>query len=115
MKDLGHSRLTILKMDVEGAEWFAVEDMVKQRLIAAKKVSQFCVELHFHPERYKVVTVPAGHSAAGGFAVIQIAPDDMDYIGLLKTLTKEGLTLWNWKYNVDDKNCVEASFIVTGG
>lgn len=112
MRALGHSKVTVLKMDVEGAEWFAVEDMVKSRLIADGKVEQFCVELHFHPKRYKVMTIPDGEPGAGGFAVIGTSPDDMDYIGLLKRLLDEGLTLWTWKYNADDKNCVEASFIV---
>lgn len=38
--------------------------------------------------------------------------DDMDYIGLLGTLIDQGLTLWQWKFNSYDHNCVEASFIV---
>ena len=50
--------------------------------------------------------------ASGGFSVIQIADDDMDYVGLLGTLIDQGLTMWQWKFNSYDSNCVEASFIV---
>lgn len=29
MKVLNHVAITVLKMDVEGAEWFAIEDLVR--------------------------------------------------------------------------------------
>ena len=55
MHKLEHDAITVLKMDVEGAEWYAVEDMVKSKLIANHKISQFCVELHFDPAKYVTV------------------------------------------------------------
>ena len=109
MHELGHAKITVLKMDVEGAEWYAVQDMVKSNLISGKKIKQFCVELHFDPLKYRVIT---SGRPDGGFGVAQIAPDDMNYIELLQTLMREGLTLWKWKLNADDPNCVEASFKV---
>lgn len=67
------------------------------------------VELHFNPNMYeKIVPDPA----SGGFKVTQKAEDDMDYMGLLSTLVSQGLTMWRWKLNSWDHNCVEASFVV---
>ena len=108
MKTLNHVAITVLKMDVEGAEWFAIEDLVNSKIIEHRRASQFAVELHFDPAKYTLIE----DAESGGFTVVQLADDDMDYIGLLGTLIDQGLTLWQWKFNSYDHNCVEACFIV---
>jgi hypothetical protein len=108
MATLDHKAITVLKMDVEGAEWFVIEDLVKHKIIENGKVEQFDVELHFDPLKYRV----RADGPSKGFSVTQIAPDDMDYIGMLTTLVHQGLTMWKWKFNSYDHNCVEVCFIV---
>jgi len=109
MKELQHAAITLLKMDVEGAEWFAIEDLVNSKIIDGRGALQFAAELHFDPKRYII----SMDEPSKGFRVTQTADDDMDYIGLLSTLIDQGLTMWKWNFNSYDSNCVEVSFIVT--
>lgn len=49
MKRLGHSHLTVLKMDVEYAEWQVILEMAASGTLA--KVDQFVLEVHFWDDR----------------------------------------------------------------
>jgi len=112
MRHLEHKRVTILKMDIEGAEWFAMYDLIHKGLIHNNFVGQVMIELHFNPTYYeKIVEDPA----TGGFQ-LSTKPgvvDNIDYLGLLSLLLDQGLTLWRWKLNQHNHYCAEASFIGT--
>jgi hypothetical protein len=42
MKQLGHGRIDLLKMDIEGAEYGVIEDIIKSRI----PIAQILVEFH---------------------------------------------------------------------
>ena len=47
MAALGHARLDVLKMDIEGAEYDVIDDLINSRVV----VDQILVEFHHH-QRY---------------------------------------------------------------
>lgn len=106
IEKLGHKsrRLTMLKMDVEGAEWFAIHELAEKGLFA--NLDQFAVELHFNPSQFKL-------KGNGKGAVIEqtmrVPNDKVKYLNLLSTLKKSGLVLWKLTWN--GSCCLEASFI----
>ena len=53
---------------MEGAEWFAIEDLVNSKIIDNRRALQFAVELHFDPAKYQL----REDAASGGFTVTQI-------------------------------------------
>lgn len=65
MNDLGHTHLSVLKIDVEGSEWTAVAAMLESRkmrkLLASGAVEQLLFEFHWNPDtsamnkRYEVI------------------------------------------------------------
>jgi FkbM family methyltransferase len=42
MQELGHDRIDLLKMDIEGAEYAVIDDLVKNKI----PIGQICVEFH---------------------------------------------------------------------
>ena len=54
MEDLGHSSLTVLKIDVEGAEWDALAAFLSDDkmlgLVSAGKIKQLLLEWHWDPD-----------------------------------------------------------------
>lgn len=69
MSELGHTRLDLLKMDIEGAEFAVVRDMLSSRI----EVDQLVVEVHppqgrvFGPIWRLVRALRRGDSASSGF------------------------------------------------
>jgi hypothetical protein len=53
MKDLGHDRLSVLKVDVEGGEWGVLASMLydpwMSNILATGQIRQFLVEYHWDP------------------------------------------------------------------
>ena len=60
MEDLGHTMLTVLKIDVEGAEWDALAAFLANtrmmKYVAEGKIKQLLLEFHWDPDsRAKVI------------------------------------------------------------
>ena len=53
MLDLGQSSVTILKIDVEGAEWSALASMLEsklmRRMVSSGRIGQLLIEWHWDP------------------------------------------------------------------
>jgi len=110
-------KLTILKIDVEGAEWDAMEDLLYTEW------DQLLIEMHFTPKYYKVSPYGAGGMLVSrvfhNFISDAINPPQFDepkydYIEALQKLDTIA-ELWQWNYNTKasgdlDKKCVEAYF-----
>ena len=54
MEDLGHTALTVLKIDVEGAEWDALAAFLSDQkmldLVSQGKIKQLLLEYHWDPD-----------------------------------------------------------------
>ena len=56
MEELGHDRIDLLKIDIEGAEYGVIEDLVKNKI----PVGQLCVEFHHFLDGNKLETTLQG-------------------------------------------------------
>ncbi len=77
MQELGHSKIDILKMDIEGAEYEAVEDI----LLSGIPVSQVLVEFH---HRFKSIPVSATRKAIdalnrNGYRIFAVSGSGEEY------------------------------------
>lgn len=77
MQELGHTRLDLLKMDIEGAEYGVIRDMLESRI----HVRQLCVEFHHRwPEIGIAPTKEALSSLRNaGYKIFQISPYGEEY------------------------------------
>jgi len=107
MKEVGHSYLTYLKVDVEGAEWDAIDD------ILAANWGEFALEMHFPPKEY-TITRKSGSSTV----VIQrgdtpfhepAEPTWLDRIPLVTKLLAVA-DVWKVEPNFKDKHCMNVYF-----
>jgi FkbM family methyltransferase len=78
MKGLGHERIDILKMDIEGSEWTVLPDIVKSRL----EIYQILVE--FHHLKFRNVGIGATKNcindmAAGGYKIFALSSSGQEY------------------------------------
>jgi len=110
-------KLTIRKIDVEGAELEAMEDLLYTEW------DQLLIEMHFTPKYYKVSPFGEGGMLVSrvfhNFISDTINPPQFDepkydYIEALQKLDTVA-ELWQWNYNTKasgdlDKKCVEAYF-----
>ena len=77
MQRLGHSRIDVLKMDVEGTEFDCVPDLLQSGI----EIGQLLVEVHYHyPQR----TFDEGLSLlrqieAAGFQCFDISPRGLEF------------------------------------
>merc|ERR1712117_637201 len=55
MKELGHTKLDVLKFDIEGAEWYFLEEALAdpetRKMLQSGRVRQIMLEAHFMPPR----------------------------------------------------------------
>ena len=101
MRALGDERVALLKIDVEGAEWFAMDDIIS--LVRQRKVAQLAIELHFD-DKYSVE-----RHETGGFIIMRTGKDYMDHIAIIQRMVDAGLVLVKWERGID------ALFIVPQG
>jgi len=82
LKELGHSRLTLLKLDIEGAEY----DVIKDVAAAADRIDQLLVEFHHRMagtrDAVELTRDALRRLRAGGFRVFDVSPRGFE-IGLL--------------------------------
>lgn len=81
MKSLGHEHIDVLKMDIEGAEYGVIKDMLDQGV----KPPQVLIEYH-----HRFVDVGLGETAASvkllqahGYRIFYISPDGKEYSFIL--------------------------------
>jgi FkbM family methyltransferase len=77
MKELGHERLDLLKMDVEGAEYDVIEDLLSQGL----RPPQILVEFHHGMHGIAVSKTEASLAAlaAAGYAIFDVQPTGHEF------------------------------------
>ena len=64
MRDLGHERVDVLKLDIEGAEWAVLKALLATpKLLSGGAVRQLLIELHFVPQGAEVK--PGGEHRQG--------------------------------------------------
>lgn len=97
VKDVG-SIPSIVKMDVEGAEWFALDSI---------NVDQLVVELHFAPNDYHLSSSGPGKDVR----IVRKRTEDLQ-LKVLSHLLKR-MEAWNVLWNGDQ--CLEVSFIKRKG
>ena len=80
LAELGHSHIDLLKMDIEGAEYAVIDNLVSQRV----EVHQLLVEFH-HLDRFTPGMSPARTKDAiqklnrAGFKIFHITPSGQEY------------------------------------
>jgi Methyltransferase domain len=106
MKELGHSSMTYLKVDVEGSEWDAIDDII------AAKWGEFAVEMHFPPKEYVIDTKTDGMVIiTRGDTPFQepAVPAWLNRIALVKKLLAVA-DVWKVEPNAHDKQCMNVYF-----
>jgi len=83
MKELGHTYIDILKMDIEGAEYDVIENILGSGI----QVHQLLVEYHhrFHPKGIKKTRESIEKLEKAGFALFYVSPngEEFSFINLL--------------------------------
>lgn len=77
LSELRHGRIDLLKMDIEGAEYMVIDDLISSRII----VKQLLVEFH---HRWKEVGVSKTKEAvrnlnAAGYRIFAVSPNGEEY------------------------------------
>jgi len=89
-KELGHDKINLLKMDIEGAEYSVIEDILKSDI----QIDQLLVEFH---DRFETVDAGDTHKAISGllesgYEIFSISPTGQEYSfiksDILKTKTE---------------------------
>jgi len=106
MASLKHSNVKILKIDAEGAEWSALDDLLSTGFFESGKVEQFMMELHFDPAKYTLTS-----SGPNSVTIRRNAADTMDYLDILERLAACGMQMWRWQWNVGSTCCIEVSYM----
>jgi FkbM family methyltransferase len=77
MKELGHERLDVLKMDIEGAEYDVIEDLLAQAL----RPTQILVEFHHGMHGIPVARTEAALTAlaSAGYAIFDVQPSGHEF------------------------------------
>jgi len=72
MRDLGHSRINLLKMDIEGSEYDVIDDILTNNL----EVGQILVEFHhrFADIGMKKTLTAVAALRAAGYELFHISP-----------------------------------------
>ncbi|MHB8899658.1 MAG: FkbM family methyltransferase [Thermoguttaceae bacterium] len=86
--DLGHTRVDILKIDIEGGEMAALKEMLSSRTLEKLSVEQLLVEFHFWDDEH-------------WSAFVQI-------LGLLRD---QGYLLFRKEFNLSNSSCAEFAFL----
>lgn len=77
METLGHDHLDILKMDIEGAEYDAIDDIIQSDL----EISQILVEFHHRFSRESVAKTRSAIAAlqAVDYRIMEVSPSGEEY------------------------------------
>lgn len=77
LKKLGHDRVDILKMDIEGAEYKAIPDI----LASGAQIKQMLIEFHHGCPGYSMedTAKAVGQLMQSGFRIFYVSPDGNDY------------------------------------
>lgn len=88
---LGHERVDVLKIDIEGGEWAAMADVLKKSLLERLDVQILLLELH----------------VGGGFG-----SDVLDLVQLVEALRVQGLYVYRKEFNpLAPACCAEYAFV----
>lgn len=76
-EELGHDRIDLLKMDIEGAEYEALEDLLK----AGPSIDQLLVEFHHRLQRGQVARTRQALTLLreAGYVIFDVAPSGEEY------------------------------------
>lgn len=110
-------KMTILKIDVEGAEWDGMDDLVH-----ARNWDILLLELHI-PIAFYRINEHYDESGGMGFSVNKVLRYPLrdyahppqqptpryNYINLLEKLNKVA-DMWHWNFNEDGHSCIEVYF-----
>ena len=85
MRTLGHNRIDILKMDIEGAEYAVLKDLIKDKI----EVGQILVEFHHRLSSVGIEKTRAALSALNdyGMKICYVCPR-MEILTLIRALAK---------------------------
>jgi FkbM family methyltransferase len=77
IRELGHKKIDLLKMDIEGTEYAVIEDIVKQSL----DISQILVEFHHRFEQVSVSQTKQAIETLNkhGYKIFAISPSGEEY------------------------------------
>lgn len=78
MDDLGHKKIDLLKMDIEGAEFDVFDDIIKSGIV----VKQICVEIHerFFENGYALLKQMIKNLKKAGYTLIARNNDDLTFL-----------------------------------
>lgn len=76
-KELGHTSIDILKMDIEGAEYDVIDDILKSGI----KIHQLLIEFHhrFHPEGSKITRRSISTLKQAGFLLFHVSRNGEEF------------------------------------
>jgi len=76
-KELGHTSIDILKMDIEGAEYDVIDDILKSGI----KIHQLLIEFHhrFHPEGSKITRISIEKLRQAGFLLFHVSRNGEEF------------------------------------
>jgi len=78
MKELGHTRIDILKMDIEGSEWTVIPDIIASRL----EIYQILIEFHhltFRDRGIEATRKSLDILTKGGYRIFALSPSGQEY------------------------------------
>ena len=86
MRDLGHQRLALLKLDVEGSEFEAIPDIVKSDI----EIDQLLVEIHYHfgTRSFAQGLTLVRMLKAAGLACVFVSPRALEFTFVRRSLLK---------------------------
>ena len=106
MRHNRNNALSVLKIDVEGAEWYLIEDLM------TLSWDELAIELHFPPRQYRL---RGNYTTSLVVEQLELKPyqkkfkqahqwiDRVAWLERLLTIAD----LWRWSFNPDDHHCVE--------
>jgi len=80
MLELGHDHIDLLKMDIEGAEYTVIENLVRERV----DIRQLLVEFHHHYRHIDGMSAERTKEAVqklnrAGFKIFHLSPSGEEY------------------------------------
>jgi hypothetical protein len=103
MKTVGNDHVDILKIDIEGGEWYGVDDLDTLAMLASGQIRQIITELHWHPNDYSTVW------NTESFTITSRGTAAMNHLSILDNMLSLG-----WKpfaIAPNTPHCLEISFI----
>jgi hypothetical protein len=122
MRDLGHERVDVLKLDIEGAEWAVLKALLATpKLLSGGAVRQLLIELHFVPQGAEVK--PGGEHrqgqppplVGGPTTAAEVFEYNTRYKSILQQLQSLGFHMWKHDVNVGYPGAPPSSACVSRG